>query len=321
MPEPIVDDPAGAAGPVGPVGPVGPAPVPPDGPRAPEEVHEPELAPALVGGAPLPGRGRGLGRRRLAGLVVPVALLGAWQVTLSAGWLSDRVLPSPWSVVLAGRDFVTGTKGDALPGVVPFDGAAVEHLSASITRWLVAYALAVVVGLALGLGIGLSRRVADLLDPLIQALRSVPIFAWLPLALIWFGLGEGAARYLVFIGALWPIVVATGDAVSRVPRSYVETALMLGTRRRALARRVYVPAALPGIVTGLRLGMTLGWMSVIVAELTGTRLGIGAMMNAARETGRLDQILVGMVCFAVVGLVGDLALRGAARRYVSWSDA
>jgi ABC-type nitrate/sulfonate/bicarbonate transport system permease component len=287
-----------------------------------EIADDPDLAPALVGGAPLPRRRRlAIGRRRLLGLVVPVLLVGLWQVAISTGWISRRVLPSPWSVAVAGRDFLTGPTQQTLPGVVPFRGAATQHLSASITRWLVAYALACCAGLALGLGIGLSRRVADLLDPVVQALRSIPIFAWLPLALVWFGLGEGAARYLVFIGALWPIVIATGDAVSRVPKAYVETAVMLGTRRRDLARKVYVPAALPGIVTGLRLGMTLGWMSVIVAELTGTRRGIGAMMNAARETGRLDQILVGMVCFAVVGLVGDFTLRALTRRYVAWNDA
>jgi ABC-type nitrate/sulfonate/bicarbonate transport system permease component len=294
-----------------------PAPEP-----ASEVVADPDLAPALVGGAPLPpGRRLRIGRRRMVGLVVPVLLVGAWQVVLSAGWISRRILPTPWSVAVATRDFFTGPSQETLPGVVPFRGAATQHLSASVTRWLVAYALAAAVGLALGLGIGLSRRVADLLDPLVQALRSIPIFAWLPLALVWFGLGEGAARYLVFVGALWPIVIATGDAVSRVPKAYVETALMLGTRRRALARRVYLPAALPGIVTGLRLGMTLGWMSVIVAELTGTRRGIGAMMNAARETGRLDEIMVGMICFAVVGLIGDFTLRGLTRRYVAWNDA
>ncbi len=294
-------------------------------PRQPADTgvsDDPDLAPALVGGAPLPApRRRWTGRRRLVGLVVPAVLVALWQVAISSGWISRRILPTPWSVAVAARDFFVGPTQETLPGVVPFQGAGTEHLSASITRWLAAYALACAAGLALGLGIGLSRRVAYLLDPLVQALRSVPIFAWLPLALVWFGLGEGSARYLVFVGALWPIVVATGDAVSRVPRTYVETALMLGTRRRALARKVYLPAALPGIVTGLRLGMTLGWMSVIVAELTGTRRGIGAMMNAARETGRLDQILVGMVCFAVVGLVGDFTLRGLTRRYVAWNDA
>ena len=319
MPKPTVDRPAPPTAEIT----EGPGGSGPGLANRPDVLGDPDLAPALVSGASLPARRRrlGIGRRRLLGLVVPVALVGVWQVVISAGWISRRILPTPFSVAVAARDFFDGPSQETLPGVVPFRGAAIEHLSASITRWLVAYALAVGVGLALGLGIGLSRRVADLLDPLVQALRSIPIFAWLPLALVWFGLGEGAARYLVFVGALWPIVVATGDAVSRVPRGYVETALMLGTHRRDLARRVYLPAALPGIVTGLRLGMTLGWMSVIVAELTGTRLGIGAMMNAARETGRLDQILVGMVCFALVGLIGDFTLRGLTRRYVAWNDA
>ncbi|MDP8993341.1 MAG: ABC transporter permease [Actinomycetota bacterium] len=273
--------------------------------------------------ATLPARPRVLrprrGRRAL-GLVLPALLLGAWCLVSARGVISTKLLPAPWDVLEAARDFVVGGRADPLAGVVPFEGAALEHLTASLRRWLSAYALAVAVGLTVGLGIGLSRVVADLLDPLVQALRAIPIFAWLPLALVWFGLGEGAARYLVFVGAVSPIIVATADSVSRVPRAYVETALMLGARHRSLAGRVYLPAALPGIVTGLRLGMTLGWMSVIVGELTGSQTGIGAMMNAARETGRLDQIVVGMLCFAVVGLVADLLLRAATRRYVAWND-
>lgn len=266
-------------------------------------------------------RSRGSPRRRRAlGLVVPAVLLGAWWLCSARGIISTKLLPAPWEVAEAAWDFVAGSRVDSLAGVVRFSGAAPEHVSASIFRWLSGYGIAVVVGLTIGLGIGLSRLVADLVDPLVQAVRAIPIFAWLPLALVWFGLGEGAARYLVFIGAVSPILIATADSVSRVPASYVETALMLGTPRRSLARRVYLPAALPGIVTGLRLGMTLGWMSVIVGELTGTQTGIGAMMNAAREGGRLDQILVGMLCFAIVGLLGDTILRAATRPFIAWGD-
>ncbi len=252
--------------------------------------------------------------------MVPAVLLGAWWLASARGAISTSLLPPPWSVAEAAWDFVAGTRVDSLAGVVPFSGAAGEHLSASVFRWLTGYGLAVAVGLTIGLGIGLSRLVADLVDPLVQGVRAIPIFAWLPLALVWFGLGEGAARYLVFIGAVSPILIATADSVGRVPASYVETALMLGTPRRSLARRVYLPAALPGIVTGLRLGLTLGWMSVIVGELTGTQRGVGAMMNAAREGGRLDQILVGMACFAVIGLLGDTILRAVARPFVAWCD-
>ncbi len=260
-------------------------------------------------------------RRRWAiGFVVPTVLLAAWLSASALGQLSPRLLPEPSAVADSAGDFLFGDARPPIPGVVPFAGAAGEHITASLRRWSVAYVLAILIGAPLGLGLGLSRLIAAALDPLVQGVRSVPITAWLPIALVWFGLGEGAARFLVFIGAVFPIVITTADATSRVPRALVDTARMLGTPRRALARRVYLPAALPGIVTGLRLGLTLGWMSVIIGELTGTSRGLGAMMFASREVGRLDQILVGMAAFAIIGLAGDLLLRAATRPLVAWAD-
>jgi NitT/TauT family transport system permease protein len=282
---------------------------------APAPAPEVVLAPAAAPASRLPRR------RRSLGLIVPVALVALWALAGAAGWISPRLLPPPSAVAEAGWEFLAGDGGATLPGVVPFEGAGGRHIAASVSRWLSAFALAVGVGVPLGLALGLSRLAADLLDPLVQGLRSIPITAWLPIALVWFGLGEGAARYLVFIGAVFPIVIATADSAARVPRPLVDAALMLGTPAQALARRVYVPAALPGIVTGLRLGLTLGWMSVIVGELAGQQSGVGAMMWAARNgSGRLDHIIVGMATFAVIGLLGDLALRTASRRFVAWSD-
>ncbi len=260
-------------------------------------------------------------RRWALGLAVPLLLVLVWWLAAASGHLSRRLLPPPADVASSAREFFVGEKRPEIPGVTPFSGAAGMHLGASLRRLAVASAIAVAVGLPLGLGLGLSRWFAASVDPLFQGLRSVPVTAWLPIALVWFGLGEGAARFLVFVGAVSPIVIATADAVARVPRPLVDTARMLGTPRRALARRVYVPAALPGIVTGLRLGLTLGWMSLVVGELTGTDRGLGAMMFAAREVGRLDQIIVGMVVFAVIGLAGDLLVRACARPFVRWADA
>ncbi len=279
-----------------------------------------ELTPAGSSGGPgVDGPGR-LTRLALGALVPTVLVLGWWAASRT-GVLSPRLLPSPGRVLDSGRDFLFGQRSETrIPGVIPFKGGAALHLPASIRRWLVAYAVAVAVGVPLGLGLGLSRWISAALDPLVQGFRAVPITAWLPIALVWFGFGEGAARYLVFIGAFYPIVIATADAARRVPRQLVDTARMLGTPRRALARRVYVPAAMPGIVTGLRLGLTLGWTSLIVGEITGQDTGLGAMMFAAREVSQLDQILVGMVAFAVVGLFGDLLLRAGTRRLVAWAD-
>jgi len=198
------------------------------------------------------------GWRRVAiGVAFPVVLVAIWSTLSAAGVLSDRLLPAPADVVRSARDFVVAPSRPPIPGVVPFKGAAVEHIRASVGRWVAAYSIALCVALPLGLGLGLSRWMSAAVDPLFQAIRSVPITAWLPISLVWFGIGEGAARFLVFIGAVSPIVVATADSTARVPRQLVDTARMLGTAPRHLARRVYVPAALPGIVTGLRLGLTL----------------------------------------------------------------
>ena len=267
-------------------------------------------------------RSRLSGWRRMAvGLVLPAVLVALWSVLSATGVLSERLLPAPVDVLKSGRDFFVAPKRAPVPGVIPFRGAALEHIQASVGRWALGYAIALCVGLPLGLALGLSRWTSATVDPLFQALRSVPITAWLPISLVWFGLGNGAARFLIFIGAVSPIVVATADSAARVPRQLVDTARMLGTRQRDLARRVYIPSALPGIVTGLRLGLTLGWTTVIVAELTGSSRGLGAMMFSAREVSRLDQIIVGMAAFAVIGLTGDLLLRAVTRPLTKWADA
>jgi len=278
------------------------------------------LEDALVTAEPGPKRRRRRARgRQLFGAVVPLLLLGAWYVMSSQEIISTRLLPGPGTVAMALVQFFTGDRTDTLAGVVPFTGAGAEHLVASVYRCGVSWLLAVVVGTVVGLTLGLSRLARELLEPLLNALRAVPLFAWLPLVLIWFGLGEGSARAIIFVGALWPVLVAVADATSRVPPGHVETARMLGTPRRWLWRKVYLPSALPEVVTGLRLSLTLAWTCVIVGELSGTDRGVGAMMSAARETGRTEQVLVGIVVFATVGLLADLVLRGSTARWVRWS--
>jgi len=279
-----------------------------------------DLATSDRAGLPAVGRSRPRRFRRTLGLVVPLLLLAVWTTLSYTGLVAGRLLPAPWTVAVAAGDFFFGERRTTLAGVVAFDGAGFGHVGGSVARCLVSFGLAVVVGVAVGLALGLSRWASDLFDPVLNALRSVPLYAWLPISLIWFGIGEGAARALIFIGALWPVLIATADSVARVPRAHIETARMLGTPRHELWRRVYVPSALPEIVTGLRLSLTLAWMCVIVGELTGTSTGVGAMMNAARETGRIDEIVVGMFVFAVVGYAGDLVLRMLTRRWIRWAD-
>lgn len=257
-------------------------------------------------------------RAGLQALVVPGALLATWAVVTAADLLPSRILPGPWDVVVSGWDFVFAERRSIISGVIPYEGAALLHLRASVMRLVGAFSLAAGVGIPFGLALGLYPRFTRYVDPLVQALRPIPIYAWLPLSIAWFGLGDGAARYLIFIGALFPIVISTADGVGRVPARYVERALVLGTPRRRLAWKVYLPASMPSILTGLRLGVSLGWMSVIIGELTGTRHGVGTMMFTARELGRLDRVVVGIICFALLGIVSDYLLRALFRPLTRW---
>jgi ABC-type nitrate/sulfonate/bicarbonate transport system permease component len=259
--------------------------------------------------------------RRLLGVIVPLLLLVGWQLAWQHELRPRTILPSPHQVLTAADAFFFGHNTVTLSGIVPFKGAAWLHISASLERCVSTWVLAVGVGLVLGLGLGLSRWVADLLEPVTNALRAVPVFAWLPLAAVQFGIGEPPARTLIFIGALWPVVVATTDSVARVPRTHIETARMLGTPRYRMWRRVYLPSALPEVVTGLRLSLILAWTCVIVGELLGVSRGIGAMMISAREAGATDQIIVGVFLFAIIGYAGDRLLRLAARPLIRWSDS
>ena len=258
--------------------------------------------------------------RRLLGLLLPIGLLVVWQVAVLLEVRDRNRLPAPVDVLVALQEFFLTPSRPVLSGVVPFVGAGWQHLGASLERTGVSWALAVPVGLMLGLGLGLSRWFGDLTDPLLNALRAVPLFAWLPLIIVQFGIGESSARILVFIGALWPVVISTADGVARVPRQHIETARMLGTPRALMWQRVYLPSALPEILTGLRLSLTLAWTCVVVGELTGITWGVGAMMNAARERSGTDQIVVGILVFAVVGLAADRLLRLISRRWVRWAD-
>lgn len=258
--------------------------------------------------------------RRWLGLLLPLLVLGAWQTAVALELRDRNRLPAPVDVLVALQEFFLTPSSPTLSGVIPFVGAGWQHLGASLERTGVSWAAAVVVGLLLGLALGLSRWFADLTDPLLNALRAVPLFAWLPLVVVQFGLGETSARTLVFVGALWPVLISTADGVARVPRQHIETARMLGAPRARMWQQVYLPSALPEIVTGLRLSLTLAWTCVIVGELAGITWGVGAMMNAARERGGTDQIVVGILVFAVVGYSADRLLRLATRRWVRWAD-
>jgi NitT/TauT family transport system permease protein len=200
-----------------------------------------------------------------------------------------------------------------------YSGTWFEYVFLSARRVLLGFAVAAVVGVTVGLVIGWSRLARDLIDPLIQMLRPIPIVAWLPFATFLFGIQDTAAVSLIALGAFFPIVINAAAGAERTPTVLLRAALMLGTPRRKLVQRVVMPAALPSIMTGLRLGMGLAWVLVIVAEMLAVKGGLGYSLWSAYQFIRMDLIVASMASVGLFGFLFDLLLVLVSRRLLRWS--
>lgn len=253
------------------------------------------------------------GARRFLGALIPAALLFAW-------WFATRgqdysLIPSPGDVVAALADLATGTEGDA------FSGRLLAHMGASAGRVYGAFLLAGLAALPLGLLIGRLPLARELLDPLLQLLRPIPVTAWLPLSMILFGLGARSAFFLVALGAFFPILVNTTFAVRSVEPRLFEAAAMLGVSPARMFLVVVLPGALPGIFTGLRLGLGFAWVVIVVGEMTGVQTGLGAMIMDARQLSRTEIVVAGMAVIGLMGFLSDYAVLSLGRRLLRWSPA
>jgi NitT/TauT family transport system permease protein len=204
-------------------------------------------------------------------------------------------------------------------GATPYSGTWFMHAANSFYRVLVGFLLASASGVLIGCLIGWFRLVSDLVDPVIQILRPIPITAWVPFAVIFFGIRDGSAFFLIALGAFFPIVVNTAAGVAGTPKLLVRAARMLGIRPHMLLPRVVLPAAMPFIFTGLRLGIGLAWVLVIVAEMMAVKSGLGFAMWDAYYFLRLDIIIAAMLSVGALGFLSDLALRLVGRWTLRWS--
>ncbi len=253
------------------------------------------------------------GTRRWLGLIVPAVLLAGW-------WAATRhteygLIPSPGEVVAALVDLSTGTEGDAFSGSLP------GHVVASVGRVYGAFVLACLVALPLGMLIGRLKLAQVLLDPLLQVLRPIPVTAWLPMSMILFGLGARSAFFLVALGAFFPILVNTIFAVRSVEPRLFEAASMLGVSSARMFPVVVLPGSLPGIFTGLRLGLGFAWVVIVVGEMTGVQTGLGAMIMDARQLSRTDVVVAGMAVIGALGFLSDYAVQALGRRLLRWSPS
>ena len=251
--------------------------------------------------------------RRLAlACVVPAALAAVWQFTTAGRPYS--LIPPPAEVWAELQDLAVGGVNDDA-----FSGTLWTHLAASLGRVYGGFALAAAAALPLGLLIGRVPVIRALFDPVLQVLRPVPVTAWLPLAMILFGLGPRSAFFLVFLGAFYPILVNTVFGVRSVEPRLFEAAAMLGCTGPAQFVRVVLPAALPSIFTGLRLGLGFAWVVIVVGEMTGVQTGLGAIIMEARQLSRTEIVICGMAVIGIAGFVSDWLVMQLGRRLLAWS--
>ena len=250
----------------------------------------------------------------LLGLAFPIALLAIWHF-FTAG-RPGSLIPPPHDVWLELWDLAFGGINDDA-----YSRTLYVHLLASVARVYGGFAMALMVALPLGMLIGRVALVRQLIDPTIQILRPVPVTAWLPLAMIIFGLGPRSAIFLVFLGAFYPILLNTVFGVRSVEPRLFEAAAMLGCTGSAQFFRVVLPAALPSIFTGMRLGLGFAWVVIVVGEMTGVQTGLGAIIMEARQLSRTEIVICGMIVIGVFGFLSDQLVMLIGRRLLAWSPS
>jgi len=263
---------------------------------------------AQRGAARMPWRAGRLAVKPMgAALILPLALLAAWQVVSQRQIVAADLLPSPASVLRA-------------LGEMAASGEMVTNVAATARRVCVGFAAGAAAGTLLGAATGVWATARIVVDPSVQALRSVPSIAWVPLFILWFGIFEGPKVALIGLGAFFPIYLNLMASIANADRKLVELGRMLTLSRIQILRHILLPACLPAYLIGLRSGLGLAWMFVAAAELLGASDGLGYLLTDAEQTGRPERVIAAILLFAACGKLSDWALVLAGRRLLRGHD-
>jgi taurine transport system permease protein len=273
--------------------------------KATEQPSKPPVA------APRTSRYRVLGEGSAIGMSIAsiIALLGLWWVATHAGWIKPLFLPKPESIWVAFWQAVAGDLDNHTLAV---------HFAWSMFRVFSAFALAVAIGIPVGISMGVSRYARGLFDPPIEFYRPLPPLAYLPLMIIWFGIGELAKVMLLFLAIFAPVALAARAGVRSVSQEQIQAALSMGATRTQVVQHVIVPGAMPEILVGLRIGMGVGWTTLVAAEMVAADAGLGKMVYNAANFLRTDVVILGIVAIGFVAYVFELVMRWLERRLVPW---
>ncbi len=241
------------------------------------------------------------------GLILPIGLLILWQLVVNAEIYSRGQLPAPVDVWRAAEQLWNS-------------GRLQEHIMMSLERVARGFAFGALLAVGIGLMVGLSPLVGALVDPSVQAFRAIPSLAWVPLFVLWMGIGEQPKITLIAIGVFFPVYANLVSGIRQIDRKLIEAASAYGYRRFSLAWEVTLPAALPSLMTGLRLGLAQGWLFLVAAELIGASTGLGFLLIDGQNSGRADVIVLSIILLAILGKTSDLLLQKLETYLLRWTD-
>jgi ABC-type nitrate/sulfonate/bicarbonate transport system permease component len=241
-----------------------------------------------------------------------LCVVAFWQVLSFSGVVPHNRLPSPVNIVMGFTELLTR----GLPPGYTLAG----HCAASLKRVLSGVAIAIVTALPLGIAMGYWTRARNYLTPFVEMIRPIPPLAWVPIAILWFGIGDRSSSFIIFLGAFFPILLNTIGGVLSINRRLIESSIILGAKKKALFAKVLLPGAMPSIITGVRIAFGIGWMTLVAAEFTGVKsgYGLGYMIMTARDIQRPDQIIAGMAVIGVIGYAIDFGIRKMEHKILRW---
>lgn len=245
----------------------------------------------------------------LLGAATLGTLLLVWWAVTALGLIEPLFLPSPGAVL--GKLWQLSREGY-------LDASLWQHIGASLGRIALGLLAALATAIPVGLAIGRNRIARGILDPLIEFYRPIPPLAYLPLIVIWCGIGELSKVLLIYLAIFAPIAIATANGVRNVDPARLRAAQSLGARRTQLLRHVILPSALPDILTGIRIGLGVGWSTLVAAELVAATRGLGFMVQSAAQFLVTDVVVLGILIIALVAFALELGLRALQRRLVPW---
>lgn len=248
-------------------------------------------------------------KKQLLSLSTIVIFIAIWQVVTFFEWIPVLYLPSPVAVF---QQFYNVTT------IGYMDATLWQHIYASLSRIGVALLFAIFLGIPIGVAMGVNHLVQAILDPIIEFYRPIPPLAYLPLIVIWFGIGEFSKVLLIFLAIFAPIVLSTATGVARVDIVKIRVAQSLGATRMQIIWYVVIPNALPEIVTGIRIGLGTGWSTLVAAELIAATQGLGSIIQSASQFLMTDLVIAGIVVIALIAYLLEIFLRYLQKKLAPW---